>query len=168
MPTSPLPRLRRICLALPQATEVEAWGTSTFRCGKIFAMFSHASDHQHSGGRFGVWLKAAPGNQELMVRDDPDRFFVPPYVGPSGWIGVRLDKDPPWAEIALLIEESWRLIAPKKLLKAREAGAAAAPASSRKPAPKKAPAKKPAAKGTAASKGAAAKPAARERPARKR
>jgi hypothetical protein len=137
MPANPLPRLRRICLALPQAVEVEAWGTSTFRCGKIFAMFSHANDHQHSGGRFGVWLKAAPGNQELMVRDDPDRFFVPPYVGPSGWIGVRLDKDPPWAEIALLVEESWRLIAPKKLLKAYEAGAPAVKAPPRKPAAKK-------------------------------
>jgi hypothetical protein len=118
MSANPLSRLRKICLALPQASEVEAWGTSTFRCGKIFAMFSPASDHQHSGGRFGVWLKAAPGNQELMVRDDPGRFFVPPYVGPSGWIGVRLDEDPPWGEIAQLIEESWRLIAPKRLVKA--------------------------------------------------
>ncbi len=160
MPTSPLPRLRRICLALPQAVEVEAWGTSTFRCGKIFAMFSHASDHQHSAGRFGVWLKAAPGNQELMVRDDPDRFFVPPYVGPAGWIGVRLDKDPPWNEIALLIEESWRLIAPKKLLRAHETGvalgsvpststarkAAAAKPKTRKPQARKTSPKKPVAK----------------------
>lgn len=155
MPANPLPRLRRICLALPQAVEVEAWGTSTFRCGKIFAMFSHASDHQHSGGRFGVWLKAAPGNQALMVRDDPDRFFVPPYVGPSGWIGVRLDKDPPWTEIALLIEESWRLIAPKKLLKAHGSGVAldgASPPSTGR----KATATKPMAK-TASPKKSAAK-----------
>jgi hypothetical protein len=156
MPANPLSRLRRICLALPQAAEVEAWGTSTFRCGKIFAMFSHANDHQHSGGRFGVWLKAAPGNQQLMVRDDPDRFFVPPYVGPSGWIGVRLDKDPPWDEIAQLIEESWRLIAPKKLVKAHTERtshaigqpakpAAPAPAAG-KPAVRKVAARKPAAK----------------------
>lgn len=120
MASSPLPRLRRICLALPQSVEVEAWGAATFRCGKIFAMFSHASDQTHSGGRHGVWLKAAPGNQELMVRDRPDRFFVPPYVGPSGWIGVRLDQDPDWTEVALLVEESWRLIAPKKVLKTFE------------------------------------------------
>jgi hypothetical protein len=120
MAANPLPRLRRICLALPQATEVKAWGTSTFRCGKIFAMFSHADDH-HGAGRFGVWLKAAPGNQRLMVRDRPERFFVPPYVGPSGWIGVWLDKRPSWKEVALLVEESWRLVAPAKVLKAREA-----------------------------------------------
>lgn len=123
MPPSPLPRLRAICLALPNATEVEAWGEPTFRCGKIFAMYASAANH-HGGGRDAVWLKAAPGNQELMVRDRPDRFFVPPYVGPSGWIGVWLDKRPPWAELAALIEESWRLIAPKKVIKAHDAGPA--------------------------------------------
>lgn len=121
MPPSPLPRLRRICLALPQATEVEAWGAPTFRCGKIFAMYAHPSDH-HGQGRHGVWLKAAPGNQELMVKDRPTRFFVPPYVGPSGWIGVWLDKNPPWKEIELLVEESWRLVAPKKVVKAYDDG----------------------------------------------
>ncbi len=115
MPPSPLPRLRKICLALPSATEVEAWGAPTFRCGKIFAMYAHPSDH-HGAGRHGVWLKAAPGNQALMVKDRPNRFFVPPYVGTSGWIGVWLDKNPPWREIELLVEESWRLVAPKKLL----------------------------------------------------
>ena len=122
MPPSPLERLRRICLALPQAVEVPAWETSTFRCGKIFAMYAQPSDQKHSGGRPGVWLKAAPGNQELMLKADPDRFYFPPYVGPGGWIGVRLDRDPPWGEIALLVEESWRLIAPKKLVKARGSG----------------------------------------------
>ena len=119
MPASPLPRLRTICLALPNATEVEAWGEPTFRYGKIFAMYASSANH-HGGGRDAVWLKAAPGNQALMVRDRPDRFFVPPYVGPSGWIGVWLDKRPPWKEIAELVEESWRLIAPKKVLKAHD------------------------------------------------
>jgi hypothetical protein len=122
MPPTPLAQLRKICLALPGATEVEAWGTSTFRCGKIFAMYADPKDEKHSGGRPGVWLKAAPGNQELMVRDRPDRFFVPPYVGPGGWIGVRLDRRVSWKEVALLVEESWRLIAPKKLLKVHDAG----------------------------------------------
>ena len=121
MPSTPITRLRRICLALPGTAEVEAWGAPTFRCGRIFAMYSAAADRQHSGGRPGVWLKAAPGNQTLMVRDRPERFFVPPYVGPSGWIGVRLDRNPPWKEIALLVEESWRLVAPKRLVKARDA-----------------------------------------------
>jgi hypothetical protein len=118
MAVDPLPRLRVICLALPGAHEVEAWGAPTFRVkNKLFAMYSAAADVQHSGGRPGVWLKAAPGNQQLMVRDRPDRFFVPPYVGPSGWIGVRLDKRPSWNEVTELVEESWRLIAPAKLVK---------------------------------------------------
>lgn len=112
MPPSPLPRLRRICLALAGAHEVKAWGTSTWRVKKIFAMYASPTDH-HGAGRPGVWLKAAPGNQELMVRDRPTRFFVPPYVGPQGWIGVWLDKRPPWKEIAELVEDSWRLVSSK-------------------------------------------------------
>lgn len=119
MPADPLVRLRAICLALPGATEVPAWETATFRVGKIFAMYAQPSDQLHSRGRPGVWLKAAPGNLELMVRDRPDRFYVPPYVGTSGWIGVYLDKRPAWTEVAELVEESWRLVAPKKLVAAR-------------------------------------------------
>ena len=110
MPPSPLLRLRKICLALPGAHEVKAWGTSTFRVKKIFAMYAMPSDDRHSGGRPGVWLKAGPGNQALMVRDRPERFYVPPYVGPQGWIGVYLDKRVPWREVETLVEESWGLI----------------------------------------------------------
>jgi predicted DNA-binding protein (MmcQ/YjbR family) len=117
MPPSPLARLRKVCLAFPQSTEVETWGSATFRCGKIFAMYAPPQE-KHTQGRPAVWLKAAPGNQELMVRDRPTRFYVPPYVGPSGWIGVFLDRNPPWKEIAQLVEESWRLVAPKKVVKA--------------------------------------------------
>lgn len=119
MPTSPITRLRAICLALPGTTEVEGWGEPTFRCPKIFAVYSANGNH-HSPGRPGVWLKAAPGNQALMIRDRPDRFFAPPYVGAIGWIGVWLDKRPPWKEITELVEESWRLVAPKKMVKAHD------------------------------------------------
>ena len=114
MPPSPLPRLRKICLALPGAHEVKAWDTATFRVKKIFAMYAMPSDDRHSGGRPGVWLKAGPGNQELMVRDRPQRFYVPPYVGPQGWIGVYLDKRVAWTEVAALVEDSWRLIGGRK------------------------------------------------------
>lgn len=62
-----------------------------------------------------MWLKAAPGNQELMVRHAPKRFFVPPYVGPSGLVGVYLDAHVEWEELAELLRDSYRLIAPKKL-----------------------------------------------------
>ena len=116
MPPSPLTRLRKICLALPEAHEVEAWGEPTFRVkNKLFAMFAHAENH-HGGGRAAVWAKAAPGNQALMIKANPDRFYVPPYVGPSGWIGIRLDKNPDWKEVGELMRDAYRLVAPKKLL----------------------------------------------------
>ena len=121
MPPRPLVRLRKLCLALPDAHEVEAWGEPTFRVrNKLFAMFASAANH-HGGGRHSVWCKAAPGNQQFMVRDSPDRFFVPPYVGPSGWIGIYLDGDVDWAEVGELLRDSYRLIAPKRLVAALDA-----------------------------------------------
>ena len=94
MAPNPLTRLRKVCLALPEAHEVEAWGEPTFRIrNKLFAMYAHAENH-HGGGQAAVWCKAAPGNQALMVRGEPGRYFVPPYVGPSGWVGVWLDRNP--------------------------------------------------------------------------
>ncbi len=111
-----LTRLRKLCLALPEAHEKEAWGAPTFRVkNKLFAMYSAADGH-HGGGRPGVWCKAGPGNQALMVRAAPDRFFVPPYVGPSGWIGVWLDGDADWAELAELLRDAYALTAPRTLV----------------------------------------------------
>jgi predicted DNA-binding protein (MmcQ/YjbR family) len=107
---APTDRLREICLALPEATEKETWGDPTFRVrDKIFAMCK-AGD-----GRLSIWCKAAPGAQAILVGSDPVRFFVPPYVGHNGWIGVRLDVEVDWEELADLIEESYRLTAPKRL-----------------------------------------------------
>ncbi|HET7459040.1 MAG TPA: MmcQ/YjbR family DNA-binding protein, partial [Gemmatimonadaceae bacterium] len=87
MPTlTAIERLRRICLALPEAHEVEAWGEPTFRVrNKIFAVYATAETH-HGAGRASVWVKAKGGNQDLLVRADPARYFAPPYVGPKGWI----------------------------------------------------------------------------------
>lgn len=117
-----LTRLREICLALPETTEKEAWGTPTFRVrGKMFAMF--ADDH-HGDGRVAVWCKAPLGAQEALVEADPERFFRPPYVGPSGWIGVRLDRGVAWDEIADILDEGWRAAAPKKLAASRTGGGA--------------------------------------------
>ena len=117
MPPAPLTRLRKLCLALPEAHEVEAWGEPTFRVrNKLFAMYASASNH-HGAGRGAVWLKAAPGNQSLMIEAAPKRFFVPPYVGPSGWVGVWLDGRPNWGELGDLIGDSYRLVAPKRLLR---------------------------------------------------
>jgi hypothetical protein len=110
-----LARLRRVCLALPEAHEVEAWGEPTFRVrNKLFAMYAAAGNH-HGNGRAAVWCKAAPGNQAIMVAADPDRFFVPPYVGPSGWVGIRLGRGTDWKELAELLADSYRLVAPRRL-----------------------------------------------------
>jgi predicted DNA-binding protein (MmcQ/YjbR family) len=112
---SPLDQLRAICLALPEAHEVEAWGEPTFRVkNKLFAMFASWDTH-HGAGRPSVWLKSTHVNQDLLVRGEPERFFVPPYVGPSGWVGIYLDKRPSWKEIAEIVRDAYLLIAPKKL-----------------------------------------------------
>lgn len=117
MPADPLPRLRALCLALPQATEKEAWGEPTFRAGpngKLFAMYASAGTH-HGNGRPAVWIKATPVNQPLVIASDPARFFSPPYVGPGGWIGVWLDRRPPWPAIRELLGDGYRLVASRTL-----------------------------------------------------
>lgn len=112
---TPLEQLRSICLALPEAHEVEAWGEPTFRVkNKLFAMFASWDTH-HGAGRPSVWVKSTHVNQDLLVRGEPRRFFVPPYVGPSGWVGIYLDKRPKWKEIAEILRDAYMLIAPKKV-----------------------------------------------------
>jgi len=114
-PRTPIERLRALCLALPEAHEVEAWGEPTFRVrNKIFAMYADAGNH-HGAGRRGVWCKATHLTQDLLVRTQPERFFVPPYVGPKGWVGVRLDGAPDWSVVAELLRDAYRLTAPKRL-----------------------------------------------------
>jgi predicted DNA-binding protein (MmcQ/YjbR family) len=116
MPASPLDRLRKICLALPEAHEVIAWGEPTFRVrNKLFAMYASGNNH-HGAGRNAVWCKATRIDQELLIRADSNRFFSPPYVGPSGWVGIYLDGKPDWDAIAAQLQDAYRLIAPKKLL----------------------------------------------------
>lgn len=85
-----LKRVRNACLALPDTTEKIAWGEPTFRVReRLFVMFT---DNHHGDGRLAIWVNAAPGAQEAFVARDPENYFVPPYVGPSGWLGVRLDR----------------------------------------------------------------------------
>src|SRR5438045_906153 len=111
--TSPVARLRRICLALPEAHEVEAWGEPTFRVkNKIFAMY--ASPGTHHSERPAVWILSVNMEQDLVLRARADRYFKPPYVGPSGWIGAWLDRNPPWREIAELLRDGYERRAPKK------------------------------------------------------
>ena len=115
MPPRPLTRLRKLCLALPETHEVEAWGEPTFRVrNKLFAMYAAAGNH-HGAGRPAVWCKASRMNQAMMVEAEPDRFFVPPYVGPSGWVGVWLDVAVAWEDLDDLLRDAYLLVAPKRL-----------------------------------------------------
>ena len=111
----PLERVREICLALPEASEVEAWGEPTFRVkGKIFAMHASASTH-HGGGRQAIWIMSDSTTQDLLMRARPTQYFKPPYVGPSGWVGAWLDGRPIWSEINELLRDAFRKRAPKKI-----------------------------------------------------
>lgn len=109
-----LSRLREICLALPEATEKLAWESPTFRVhDKIFAMYQ---DNHHNDGELAMWCKLPAGAQEVLIGANPARFFKPPYVGQKGWVGVRLNEGVvDWNEAESLLEESYRLIAPKRL-----------------------------------------------------
>lgn len=109
--SAPGDRLRAICLALPEAVERETWGAPTYRVReRIFAM-----ERQGDDGRPSLWCKAPPGSQAILVGAAPERFFAPPYVGPKGWVGMRLDGGPDWEEVAFLVRRSYGLTAPKRL-----------------------------------------------------
>jgi hypothetical protein len=101
---------RGFALALPEAVEQETWGSPTFRVRKrIFVMFAEEQRE--------AWVKSTHDEQRALTQMDPDTFFVPPYVGPSGWVGVRfrtVDRD----EMRELITEAWRMTAPKRLVDA--------------------------------------------------
>jgi hypothetical protein len=115
MPDEMLERVRRLCLALPEATEKEAWGEPTFRVRtKLFAMYAQAGNH-HGDGQNAVWCKAPLGVQEMLVSANPGRYFVPPYVGPSGWIGIALDQIGD-DELREHLVDSYCMTAPKKLV----------------------------------------------------
>ena len=104
-----LERLRAICMALPGATEVVAWGELTWRNGKIFAM---SDTYHHGSEHLSVHLAAPPGAQAALIDTDPDRFFRPPYTGGKGWVGVVLDTDPDWEMVASLVRTAYDVVAP--------------------------------------------------------
>ncbi len=100
-------RLRAICLDLPEAVEKTTWEIPTFRIrDKIFAMAHDTAS---------VWCKAPRGVQIILIEAAPERFFVPPYVGHKGWIGINLGRGADWTEVAALIRRSYRMTAPKRL-----------------------------------------------------
>jgi hypothetical protein len=123
-------RLRKICLSLPGTSERLSHGEATFFINEKKSFVMSVNSH-HGDGIVGLWCAAGPGEQQALIDEDPQLFFRPPYVGVRGWVGVRLDTDPPidQARLTEIVEEAWSLVAPKTLLRAweadREAGRAA-------------------------------------------
>lgn len=109
-----LERVRGICMALPATEEKLSHGAPSFFVrGKMFLTF--VDDH-HDDGRLAVWCKATHEDQKRLVREDAAQFFVPPYVGVSGWVGVRLDvPSADWVGLAILVENGWTAVAPPRL-----------------------------------------------------
>lgn len=116
MTTDALTVVRRICLALPETSERLSHGAPTFfiRDKKTFVT---VHDDHHGDGRQAIWCAAPPGVQEQMVEAEPDRYFRPPYVGHRGWLGLRLDVDRDDDELAEVIADAYRCVAPKTLVK---------------------------------------------------
>lgn len=126
MPRSPLDRLRRLCLALPNTWEKVSHGEPTFWVGKrMFASFANAANH-HGAGRHAVWCKATHVTQDLLIARAPERYFVPPYAGPGGWVGIYLDGAPDWAEVAERLHAAHELAASTQSRRARPSAATTA------------------------------------------
>jgi hypothetical protein len=112
---NPLDRVRELCLSLPETNERLSHGQPAFfvRDKKTFVMYL---DNHHDDGRLALWCAAPEGMQAALVDGAPEHYFVPPYVGHRGWIGVRLDRDLDWNEIAGAIEEAYLTVAPRGLI----------------------------------------------------
>ena len=108
-----LERTRSACRSLPEVEEKLAWGAPTFRAGgKMFAMF--VSNH-HGDGRIALWLNVAPGVQQMLVNAAPEKFFVPPYTGKQGWVGLHLDRSDD-VEVAFHLSQAYRRVAHPRLV----------------------------------------------------
>jgi hypothetical protein len=112
-----LDRVRELCLSLPETTERLSHGQPSFfvRGKKTFVMYL---DNHHDDGRLALWCAAPEGMQAALVETDPESYFVPPYVGHRGWIGVRLDRSLDWDAIAGAIEDAYLTVAPRRLVEA--------------------------------------------------
>lgn len=109
-----LSQLRALCLALPEVTERLSHAEPTWfvRGRKSFVMLAD----RHHDDRLSFWCAAPPGEQGSQVEQRPDSFFVPPYVGGRGWLGVYLDVGPDWSEIAEIVDAAYRVVAPRTLV----------------------------------------------------
>jgi hypothetical protein len=118
--TNPIDRVRKTCLALPEATEKLSHGEPTwFVRGKVFASWE---DHHHGDPTVGLWVNAPMGLQEMLVSAEPARYYRPKYVGHRGWIGINMEGDIDWPYAAELMTDSYRMVAPKRVLALLDSG----------------------------------------------
>jgi hypothetical protein len=121
--TDPVQRLRRVCLALPEVTERLSHGEPSFFI-RDKKQFVSLDNHHHGAEHLAFWCPAPPGVQEELIAENPEQYFRPPYVGHRGWLGVRIDLEPDWAEISEIVRDAYRQVAPKGLIaRLDEAGA---------------------------------------------
>ena len=106
--------VRQLCLAFPETEELISHGMANYRIrrGKVFATL--AMNH-HGDGRIALWLNTPDGMQDVYVRMEPKHFFVPPYVGPGGWLGARLDVGLAWKRVAPMVRAAYERVAPARL-----------------------------------------------------
>jgi hypothetical protein len=114
MPESPLDRLRALCLSYPEVEERVSHNEPCWfvRGKKQFVSFA---DHHHDD-RLAFWCAAPEGAQDVLVNAERERYFVPPYVGHRGWLGVYLDVEVDWDAVRLIVDDAYRCVAPKTLV----------------------------------------------------
>ena len=115
----PVIRLRTVCTSLPAVVEKVSHGETAFfvqLTPKSTKQFVSVDDHHHGADRLAFWCPAPPGGQEALIATNPARYFRPPYVGHRGWVGVRIDQGPDWAEVAEIVTDAYRCVATPKLL----------------------------------------------------
>lgn len=105
-------RIQELCLSFPETSERLSHGAPTFfiRRKRAFVMYM---DNHHDDGRLAIWCAAPQGVQEATVDASPEDYFVPPYVGHRGWLGVRLNRGIAWNEIAGVVEDAYLVVAPQ-------------------------------------------------------
>lgn len=109
-----LGRLSEICLALPEASYERCESHATFRVRK--KVFAYFLDNHHGDGIVSVCAKTRLGENLDLSKQDPARFYLPAYLGPRGWVGLRLDRGSiDWSEVAELVRSSYFAVAPKRL-----------------------------------------------------
>jgi predicted DNA-binding protein (MmcQ/YjbR family) len=108
-----LAKIRKICLALPETSERLSHGEAAFFYREKKS-FLNTDTYHHGASHYSVWVAAPLGAQDLLVRGDPEHFFVPPYVGHRGWVGLMLDTDPDWEQIERVITDGYAQVAAGK------------------------------------------------------